>query len=62
MTKGLWYAIEYKWNRQLSLSLEFKGYWKFRETSDVTCIESKKKTLKTMHCSETWKTLIYIDF
>ena len=59
MAKDRRYAIEIM--KQLSLPLEFKAYWNFRETSDVTCMETDK-TMKTMHCSETWINLIYIDF
>ena len=39
------------WNRKLPQ--EFKAYWSFRMTSDVTCSETYK-SIKTMHCSETW--------
>ena len=47
--------------KKLSLWPEFKAYWSFQMTSDVTCLEMYKN-IKIMHCSVTWMNLIYMDF
>ena len=45
--------MQYNTMRQLKLPLEFKAYWSFWMTSDLTCMETYKN-VKTMHYSETW--------
>ena len=47
--------------KQLKSPLEFKAYWGFRMTSNVTSLETYK-SIKTMHSIETWINLIYLDF
>ena len=63
VTKGHWYAIENNEKSLVSFSLplEFRGYWSFQMTSNVICLETYKN-IKTMHWSETWINLIYMNF